>query len=130
MGRYYFDFCQAGEVTVDTIGADFANVEIAYLEAYKAAQEMWGQLLARRQDPRHCHFDVRDDCGFALFRFPFGEVLDSCHDRAPATRSFAEEFRSAAANAERTRLVTDELRRELTETRETLRQARDLMAKK
>ena len=32
MPRFFFDFCQAGDCSADTVGIELANVEEAYLE--------------------------------------------------------------------------------------------------
>jgi len=78
MPHYFFDFRQADVLTRDTIGIEFANVEQAYLEAFRAAQEMWSELLKQRQDPRRCMFEVRNTEGETLFLFPFQETVDCC----------------------------------------------------
>jgi len=93
MTRFYFDFRQGQELAPDTIGGEFADVEKAYLEAFKAAQEMWGELLSRRRDPRRCAFEVHDGNGNNLFVLPFLELLESCQDRIPLEKSTEETVR-------------------------------------
>jgi hypothetical protein len=91
MRRFFFDFREVDDRYPDTVGTEFANVEEAYLEAFKAAQEMWGELLKQRRDPRLCRFEVRSAGGDALFVLPFQEVLDSCRIRcAPLERTFED----------------------------------------
>lgn len=60
--------------------------EHAYLEAYEAAAEMWGELLRKRNDPRRCAFDIRDPGGNVLFELSFTEVLDGCNDRSDPSK--------------------------------------------
>ena len=81
MQRYFFDFRQAGVRVPDTQGLEFRDVEQAYLEAHRAAQEMWSELLKQRRDPRRCVFEVCNQAGELLFVFPFQEVMDCCTDR-------------------------------------------------
>lgn len=81
MPRFYFDFRQGNDFAPDAAGTDLADAEQAYLEAFKAAREMWSELLKERRDPRRCRFEVRDSNDALLFVLPFQEVLDSCSDR-------------------------------------------------
>lgn len=81
MPRFFFDFRQGCERIADTRGIEFADVEEAYLESFRAAQDMWSELLKQRRDPRRCSFEVRSQQDEPLFVLPFQEVLDSCIDR-------------------------------------------------
>jgi hypothetical protein len=81
MPRYFFDFRQGTQCSPDSHGADFATVEDAYLEGIKGIQDMWGDLLRKRQDPRRCRFEVRNEQRELLFVLPFQEALDCCLDR-------------------------------------------------
>ena len=84
MQRYFFDFRQNDTRLPDTHGLTCADVEHAYLEAFRAAQEMWSELLKQRKDPSRCAFEVRNGDGEILFLFPFQEVVDCCTDRHSA----------------------------------------------
>src|SRR5579864_9257898 len=81
MSLFYFNFRQGPSFSFDDEGCQFANVEDAYLGAVAAAQDMWRELLIRREDPMVCAFDVRDEEGRELFTLPFSEVLDACRGR-------------------------------------------------
>lgn len=81
MPLYFFDFRQGSDRCTDAEGSEFADVEQAYLETFRAAQDMWGELLHKRQDPRRCSFEVRSEGGELLFILPLQEVVDSCSDR-------------------------------------------------
>ena len=85
MPRFFFDFCQAGDFTADSVGIELSDVEGAYLEAIKAAQEMFSELLKLRRDPRCCRFEVRGETGDVLLNIPFQEVLDCCTDQPVPT---------------------------------------------
>jgi hypothetical protein len=120
MHRFYFDFRQGSEVVPDEEGCELASAEDAYLEAFKAAQEMWGALLAERSDPRRCAFDVRDAYGHLLFVLPFQELLDSCRDGAVAPHH-CDPLRQAAANVHHAMRLKGELGREIDKARKNLR---------
>jgi len=88
MSLYFFNFRQGDAYSIDDQGCEFESVEDAYLGAVKATQEMWLELLVRREDPLLCSFDVSDSRGNDLFTLPFSEVLESCHGR-PASAALA-----------------------------------------
>ena len=80
MPRYHFDFRDGRTLLKDTEGAEFATLELAYEEAFKAAQEMWRDRyrLRSREDPRRCAFHITDGFGRVLTVVPLAEVLESC----------------------------------------------------
>jgi hypothetical protein len=78
MARYFFHFRQGTSVSADDVGSDFPTVEDAYLSAVQAAQDMWRELLMKREDPLECSFEVVDQRGNEVFTLPFSEVLDAC----------------------------------------------------
>jgi hypothetical protein len=125
MARYFFDFRQGKERCADTDGTDLANVEQAYLEAVRAAQDMWGELLRERKDPRQCAFEVHSERRELLFVLPFQEVIDNCVDRkTPPLRNI---FDTATQHASNTQRVCREFRDELHAVRRTLEQSRALL---
>src|SRR5437667_10085 len=81
MSRFFFHFRQGAGFAVDDEGCEFASTELAYLGAFQAAQEMWRELLVKRQDPMLCAFEVLDQDGNDIFVLPFSEVLDACRGR-------------------------------------------------
>jgi hypothetical protein len=126
MQRYFFDFRQGDEFTRDAVGSEFPTAETAYLEAYKAAEAMWSELLACRRDPRRCSFEVRASDGDLLFVLPFGELLDSCYDRIkPQTHAIAD----TVGHFDNFRRAHKDLLEELERARNTLRQSAALLAK-
>jgi len=127
MQRFFFDFCQGTERCPDAEGTEFANVEQAYLEAFKAAQDMWSEFLRQRQDPRRCVFEVRNDQRELLFALPFHEVMDSCRDREPPLHVSFEQIAHAA---EKTKQVSAEFMQQLNLVRATLEQSRALLRAK
>jgi len=85
MRKFYFNFRQGHSFCPDEEGCDFANTDEAYLGAFAAAQELWRELLIRREDPRECAFEVTDLRGSALFTLPFSEILDVCRPMSPSS---------------------------------------------
>jgi uncharacterized protein DUF6894 len=84
MRKFYFNFRQGQSFCPDEDGCDFASTDEAYLGAFVAAQELWRELLIRREDPRECAFEVTDLRGSALFTLPFSEILDVCRPTSPS----------------------------------------------
>jgi hypothetical protein len=78
MARFFFHFRQGAKLVIDELGSEFDTVEDAYLSAYRAAQDMWRDLLVERRDPRKCSFEVSDAQNRQLFVLPFMEVLEAC----------------------------------------------------
>ncbi len=78
MARYFFHFINGGEHSPDEFGLTFASAEQALIEASRAVLAMWPELLAARQDPMACAFEIADENGTILFDLPFSEALDRC----------------------------------------------------
>jgi hypothetical protein len=125
MARFFFDFCQGKVHVIDAVGLEFPTVERAYLEVFKAAQEMWSELLKKRRDPHRCSFEVRDETGQILFTFPFGEVLECCTDRM--TPQFRQTFTELGLNRARLIRLQQEFCRDMDAARRTLQESRRLL---
>lgn len=128
MQRYYFDYRQGGQLTPDTVGCDFAMIEDAYLEAFKAAREMWAELLGQRRDPRRCCFEIHDGVGNLFFVLPFWEVLESCRDYPVEKPAILETFRQSMATVRHVRRAHSEFLREMENARTALRESAELIA--
>jgi uncharacterized protein DUF6894 len=74
---FYFNFRQDGVYSSDEDGCEFANVEDAYLGAFKGAQEIFYELMSTGDDPLACAFEVTDVNGNELFNLPFSQVLSA-----------------------------------------------------
>jgi hypothetical protein len=125
MSRYFFDFRQADDHLDDSQGIELRDVEQAYLEAFKGAQDMWSELLRQRRDPRRCLFVVRSEGNEILFVLPFQEVIDCCTDARvkPLARTF-EELIQTRNYAKR---VRDEFRQEVQRTRQMMNDSHRLL---
>jgi hypothetical protein len=126
--QFFFHFRQGDELIPDTLGIEFADVEQAYLGAYKGAQDIWGELLAKRQDPRRCAFEVHDAKGELVFKLPFTELLESCRD-SHAVRKIAPLFHETVATATRAKQAAQQFQEELQSVRNNLRESARLLAR-
>jgi hypothetical protein len=84
--QYYFHLRIGDTVSADELGLDLPDLETAYLEAFRAAQEMWSELLAQRSDPLRRAFDIADADGQVLMTIPFCEVLERARRLPPPRR--------------------------------------------
>jgi hypothetical protein len=132
MPRYRFNFRDAEALIVDEIGTEFENLDLAYLDAFRAAQDIWHERLKARRDPRSCAFEIADDDGNLLMVLPFLEVLESCQsnscrgDRAAPSRHRTA-FADALANTHRMQRLTRELSRQIRTNQTAIRRARALV---
>jgi len=78
VAKFFFNFRQGTSYQTDELGCEFESVEDAYLGAFAAARDIWGELLSKREDPLCCAFEVMDEQGRDLFVLDFSEVLDAC----------------------------------------------------
>jgi len=75
MPIFFFDFREGEKLSIDDVGIEFPDVETAYLEAFRAAQEIWFERLRQRQDPLICAFEIRDSARNLLLVLKFDEIL-------------------------------------------------------
>jgi len=112
--RYYFDLRVGPTLSPDEIGLDLPDVETAYLEAFKAAQEMWSELLAEGSDPLIRSFEIADERGQILLTLPFREVLE--RTRKP-TAPLSKLRQSLESELEKRRRLMASLRENIKNTR-------------
>ena len=120
MPRFFFDFREGNSLSPDDQGIEFASLEEAYLEAFRAAQEIAAERLLERRDPFDCAFTITDAAGQELIVLPFKEILDCPrpstllqNEQRRATVSFGE----VLGNANRMVGLSAERSNELRETR-------------
>jgi len=77
MPRYFFNFRDQNEFDPDEQGLEAPDLDAAYLEAFEAAKEMWGEAILEMRDPRQQQFEISDAEGNTLLVLPFMEILDS-----------------------------------------------------
>jgi hypothetical protein len=130
MAKFFFNFRQGKSYQVDDLGCEFESVEAAYLGAFSAAQDMWRELLIKRQDPLLCAFEVMDDEGRDLFTLPFVEILDVCRGRELASKpSLARPhaIQQATDNRAKAHKIMQEVSSAVADARATLRETLSLL---
>jgi hypothetical protein len=46
MPRFFFHYRERNDYMIDDSGVDFDSFELAYLDAFDAAREMWPEIMA------------------------------------------------------------------------------------
>ena len=77
MPRFYFHLLDDKGMSCDCDGIDFPSLDEAYLEAFRAATDLWRELMLARKDPRAHKFEIADSSGNVLLVLPFAEVLEA-----------------------------------------------------
>jgi hypothetical protein len=121
--RYYFHLRIGGTISPDEIGVDLPDVETAYLEAFKAAEEMWSELLAEGLDPLMRSFEISDGHQI-LLTLPFREVLERARKGAGALPGLRQSLRAELA---RRRELTASLQENVKTVRETIEDAQKML---
>lgn len=75
--QFFFDYFDGKQLHPDPEGLAMPDADTAYLEAFKAAIDMWGEALAQRRNPSFDCFVIRDSTGATVLELPFAEVLES-----------------------------------------------------
>jgi hypothetical protein len=84
MPRFFFHIRSADQsLSLDALGLDFPDVETAYDEVLRAAQDLDGVFIARGQDPRDYAIQVENASGELVVYLSFSEVFD--RHRPPTT---------------------------------------------
>lgn len=116
MPRFYFDLATSERFERDTVGASFATVEKAYLDACRAVIDISGELLRERKDPSRYQFEIRDTGGQVVWELPFSEVLQP--GRTVRLRQI-EAYDRLRQTLDRNRKLRSELTDMLIQTRES-----------
>ena len=124
MPRFHFNFTDARSRTLDEDGTEFGDLNLAYLDAFRAAQEIWAEYLKARRDPRECAFEITDAAGNVLMILPFTEVLESCRRQGTASRRRPN---ADTAATHRTRQLSLELAEQIRHNEESVRRARAII---
>ncbi len=75
MSRFFFHLCGPAGFSRDEEGIEFATLEEAYLDLWKAAVEMSVDALRQHRDPSRDRFELWDEEGRFLLDLPFSEVI-------------------------------------------------------
>ena len=120
MPHYYFHLTVGGNHYPDYLGVEFPTLELAYLDAFQSAREMWTELLKERKDPATHSFQIANEDGQVLLTLPFAEVLDAARKPSPPTHT----FKDTLALVEETRTLTEALNSEILRAQEIMRVAK------
>jgi hypothetical protein len=129
MPRYYFAFREGDALSLDDQGLELDSLESAYLQAFRAAQEMWGDRVLTRRDPLICAFEISDQSGTHLLTLPFSEVLDSCRGKGTQRDLGRSGITDALERTMRMRRLTQELSHQLQNTEAAIRRAREIVGR-
>lgn len=75
MPQFFFDLLNGGVVEKDEFGVDLHDTETAYLEAHRAAIEIWADARRQGIKPQYRCFQIRDCQDRIVFELPFSEAL-------------------------------------------------------
>jgi hypothetical protein len=78
---FFFDYFDGQQLHEAEDGVELRDADAAYLEAFKAATEIWGEALRARRNPASDAFRIRDTTGVVVLELPFAEVLESTRGR-------------------------------------------------
>jgi hypothetical protein len=114
---FFFDYFDGQQLHQAEDGLELRDVDAAYLEAFTAATEIWGEALRARRNPDADAFRIRDRTGMVVLELPFTEILESSRGRrlpsppkrVPST-SAAVEFAAQSVSKGR-RIVVDQQNR-------------------
>jgi len=119
--RYYFHLRMGQTISPDELGLELPDLETACLEAFKAAQEMWSELLAERSDPLVRSFEIADEHGQVLLTLPFREVLERAHKPTGTLPTLTQTLK---AELEKRKILAASLQEQIKATRKTVETTR------
>ena len=77
MPRFFFHFRDAKDLDFDEEGLELPDLDTAYLEAFEAAKEMWGEAIRELRNPSREQIEIGNAEGKTLMVVPLREVMDS-----------------------------------------------------
>src|SRR5262249_20456074 len=75
--RFFFDHWDESKLVRDDDGLDLADLDPAYLDAFKAATDMWLEALRDRYNPSKQRIEIRDASDRILLVLPLSEVIET-----------------------------------------------------
>jgi hypothetical protein len=105
MPRFFFDLRLDGDgLEQDDVGIDLPNFETAYLEAHRAAVDIWAEARREGRKIGKCSFEVRDVHNEVVLELPFSEasgVKDVSGPRPPLPNLLLKQLEIEVGGAER-----------------------------
>jgi hypothetical protein len=126
MPRFYFHLRGEEGVSRDTEGIDFESIDEAFLDAFRAATDLWRELLIARKDPRLHAFEITDAAGEVLIVLPFMEVLETARS-GKYRGSTLRRFENVQATIKRSSAASDAIASEIRTAWNHLAEARVLL---
>jgi hypothetical protein len=123
MAKYYFHLWTGGNYEMDAAGLDLESAESAYLEAYRAAQDLCGELIRERCAPATYRFEVADQSGRKIFDLPFSEIIEASAPRPLPLK------RGSASSRGRLESATLALMKEIERVQVTMGKSRDALTR-
>jgi hypothetical protein len=75
--QFLFDYFDGKHVHTALDAIELPDLDTAYLEAFKAATDMWGEALRQRRNPSSDCFLISDRNGGVVMEVPFAEITES-----------------------------------------------------
>lgn len=126
MPRFHFNLRTGAGLEPDEDGLVFGSLEAAYLDAWRAACLLWGEMLGKRQDPTVCCFEITDEEGQLLTELHFTEVLEAARGRSPAPPP--QVLSRMVQGLTRTQMLTESIRSEIVLAREAIARSQAILA--
>ena len=123
--RFYFDHSGPHGLDRDEVGLELPDLDTAYLEAFRAATEMWIEALGEVRNPSRERFEIRDAGGQLLLVLPFSEIIESGKGARHPPPSFAALLEAM----ERTRSLQAEVGAQINITWSHIREAKEALAR-
>ncbi len=121
MAQYFFHLRNGNVLEPDEDGLELPDVDAAYLEAFRAAKDMWIEAIQTMDDnPRDQQFEISDAGGRTLLVLPLREILESLKGGRPPL---------PMAQAERAAKLSLEVKQAVATARHSLEEATQLLAR-
>ena len=75
MPRYFFHVYDGRKTTPDTFGLELPDEAAICAKAVKGARDLMAKAIRRGEDIRRSRFDVTNEAGHRILRFPFSAAI-------------------------------------------------------
>ena len=75
MPRYFFHIYDGKETITDTFGLELPDEAAIGKTAVEGARSLMAEAIRNGEDIRHSRFDVTDEAGCCVLRFPFSAAI-------------------------------------------------------